>query len=521
MNAIDAQVPAAPLRTTPQKSEARTVAFGPIAEKHRRLVVRLIFTIYLLALFEGVLRKWVAPQWGRPLFFIRDPFVLAIYILVFSRRTRFRMGILEMGCLFAAAGLVLIVAQQIGNTPLPPVLVAYGWRNYFFYLPLAFIIGRYLELRDLELLVNATALISVAMSILIIVQFFSPPGSPINAGLGDNPDDIYVNMGLPGGFVRVTGTWTSNLGVTAFAASAVAFAISMWLARNRSRSLRSYVLLACSTAGALVCVSLSGSRGAYVWSGLILVMAVGGLSLSSGLLGVRAGVLITVLVASGCVIIPVLFPDAIRSFQKRWSGAEESEEQAYGSGGIFGRAVYEVFSFRFLLEKAPLQGYGLGSAGNGAWRLGTRSQVIDFTDSEEVAAAETDWGRNILELGPVFGCMFIAYRVVFVMWMGKTALAATMRSGHPLPWLLFAFVGVMMFNGQITANGTANAYGWLFTGFCLAAANSVPPGGARQMSGLRISRGFRPSPGISLPCANQYSSHNSLPRQRTGALKPL
>ena len=474
MNAIDAQVPAPPLWSTSRKSEARTVAFGPTAEKHRRLVVRLVFTIYFLALFEGVLRKWIAPQWGKPLFFIRDPFVLAIYHLVFWRRTRFRTGILEMGCLFAAAGLVLIVAQNIGNGQLPLVLVAYGWRNYFFYLPLAFIIGRYLVLRDLGLLVKATALISVAMSILVIVQFRSPSNSPINAGFGDNPDEIYGSQSLPEGFTRVPGTFTSNLGVTTFAASAVASVISLWLAPGRSRSLNGYLLLAWSTAGTLLCVSLSGSRGAFVWSGLILAMAIAGFSLASGLLGLRTGVLITVLVASGAVTVPVLFPDAIRSFQERWSGAEESEEQEYGSGGIFGRAVYEVFSFRFLLEKTPMQGYGLGSAGNGAWRLGSRDQVVDFTDSAEVAAAETDWGRNILELGPVFGCMFIAYRVVFVMWMGKTALAATMRSGHPLPWLLFAFVGIIMFNGQITANGTVNAYGWLFTGFCLAAANSVP-----------------------------------------------
>jgi hypothetical protein len=479
MNAIDAQAPVPRVRTTSRKSKAGTVAFGAIAEKHRRLVVGLVFTIYFLAIFEGVLRKWIAPQWGRPLFFIRDPFVLAIYILVFSRRTRFRTEFLEMGCLFAAAGLILIVAQRILGTRehdlLPPVLVAYGWRNYFFYLPLAFIIGRYLDSRDLGRLVRATALISVAMSILVIVQFGSPPSSPINTGLGDNPDEIYKNLRLPEGFVRVCGTFTSNLGLTAFAASAVAFAILMWLAPNRSRSLSSYMVLACGTVGALVCLSVSGSRGAFVWSGLIFVTAIAGLSLASGWLGLRTALLITVLVASGAVIAPVLFPDATRSFRERWSDAGEAEERVYGSGGVFGRATYEVFSFRVLLEKTPAQGYGLGSAGNGAWRLGTRDQVIEFTNSAETAAAETDWGRNILELGPIFGCMFIMYRVAFVIWMAKKALVATARSGSALPWVLFAFVAVIMFNGQITANGTINAYGWLFTGFSLAAANCATP----------------------------------------------
>ena len=110
------------------------VAFGTIEESHRRVVVRLVFTIYLLAIFEGVLRKWILPQWGRPLFFIRDPFVLSIYLLVFSKRTRFRTGFLEVGCLFGVVGLILIVGQRIWGAPeqdlLPPVFVVYGWRNY-------------------------------------------------------------------------------------------------------------------------------------------------------------------------------------------------------------------------------------------------------------------------------------------------------------------------------------------------------------------------------------------------------
>jgi hypothetical protein len=465
MNTIKCQLPA--------------LRFGIIEESHRRMIVRLVFTVYLLALFEGILRKWIAPQWGRPLFFIRDPFVLAIYVLVFSKGTRLGAGFLEAGSLFGVAGLILIAAHRISGTReeelLSPVLLAYGWRNYFFYLPLAFIIGRYLDSWDLGRLVRTTALISVGMSALVIVQLNSPAGAPINAGSGDSPDEVYVNLRLPQGYVRACGTFTSNLGLTSFAASAVACTIVLWLAPHRPRSLRFHLLLACGTAGALICLSLSGSRGAFVWSGLILVMAIAGLSRASTSLGLRTGILISVLTTCGVVVMPVFFPEATQSFKQRWSDAQESETRVYGSAGIFGRAVYEVFSFRVLLEKTPPQGYGLGSAGNGAWRLGTRNQLIEFEGGAESGAAETDWGRNILELGPVFGCMFIAYRIAFVIWLAKKTLAATVRSGHPLPWVFFAFVWIIMFNGQITGNGTENAYGWLFTGFALAAANSASP----------------------------------------------
>ena len=479
MNTINSHLLASQVSNTPRCSENPRLGFGRIEEGHRRLIVRLIFTIYLLLIFEGALRKWVAPQLGKPLFFIRDPFVLAIYILVFSKRIRFRRGFLEIGCLFGALGLILIVGQHILATReeelLPPVLSAYGWRNYFFYLPLAFIVGRYLDSRDLGRLTQMTSLIALAMSGMVIIQFSSGPNASINKGSSDNANEVYFNQTLPEGHVRASGTFTSNTGLTSFAASAVAFALSLWLTSRRSRSLSFYLLLLCATGGAVTCLAFSGSRGAFVWAALIAVMAVAGLSLSSERLGLRAGILISVLVASGAAVVPVLFPDTIRVFAQRWSEGDILEQQSYGSNGILGRMVYELFDFHLLLSDTPPQGYGLGSAGNAAWQLGTRAEVVTFYDPAQIGAAESDWGRHILELGPIFGCLFILYRVAFTIWLAKEALAATRRSGNPLPWLLFAFVSIIMLNGQITANGTENGYGWLFTGFCLAAANTVRP----------------------------------------------
>jgi hypothetical protein len=473
MNTVNYQVPASRVRTTSRHPGNRPAAFGTIEEGHRQLIVRLVFTIYFLILFEGILRKWITPQWGRPLFFIRDPFVLAIYILVLSKKIRFRRGFLELGYLFGVAGLILIICGRMLSTqePQPIVFSAYGWRNYFFYLPLPFIIGRYLDLRDLRRLLAATALISVGMAGLALAQFSSSAYAPINAGFGDTGEEIYLNQGISG-FMRPFGTFTSNQGMATFTVSAVMSALYLWLTLSRPRSLRSHQLLACATVGSFVCLSLSGSRAAFVWSGLVIVLVILGGSLAPGGLGSKAATIAVVLILSGTVTAPVLFPEATWAFITRWSGAGAIEEQRYGGGGIWGRAFYEVFSFNVLLSDTPLLGYGLGSAGNAAWRLQTAPPPWSASP-DKLAAAETDWGRHILELGPIFGCLFILYRIALTIWLAKEALAATRRSGHPLPWLLFAFVGIVIFNGQITGNGATHAYGWLFAGFCLAAANGV------------------------------------------------
>ncbi len=98
-----------------------------------------------------------------------------------------------------------------------------------------------------------------------------------------------------------------------------------------------------------------------------------------------------------------------------------------------------------------------------ASRLGI--QIEGFT-----GWAETDWARQIVDLGPVVGLMFIAYRIAFTIWLGLRCLDGARRVRNPLPLLLFTFVGIDLLYGLLTGHGTVNGYVWLFTGFCLAAA---------------------------------------------------
>src|SRR5450755_4199667 len=89
-------------------------------ERHRRKVVKIVLYIFGLLIFEGVLRKWLLPQFGRPLFFIRDPLVLSIYLMVFIRRVKLgRQPMLEIGCALGLAGAILAVMQQLGGSGVP------------------------------------------------------------------------------------------------------------------------------------------------------------------------------------------------------------------------------------------------------------------------------------------------------------------------------------------------------------------------------------------------------------------
>ena len=104
-------------------------------ERARRSVVRLVFVLYLLAIFEGALRKYVLPEFGQYIFFIRDPVLLWTYVVATRAGLWPRNGAMFRASLAVAVlGLVLLVLQSAFGAPsdLRLVLGAYGWRAYFF-----------------------------------------------------------------------------------------------------------------------------------------------------------------------------------------------------------------------------------------------------------------------------------------------------------------------------------------------------------------------------------------------------
>ena len=439
-------------------------------EQHRLLVVRLVSTVYWLLIFEGVLRKWALPQFGRPLFFMRDPIVMSVYVLVFSRRIRLQRSVfLEIGCGFALAGLVLAIFQLVSGSKLPAYFFLYGWRNYFLYMPLAFVIARYFNLWDLAKLARRTLLACIPMAVLVAVQLSSSPYSPINAGLGDVGFIMHTSEY---GVVRPAGTFTSDQGLTTFSASALAMALAFWVMPPHTRPVGRLLLLT-STASNLMCIGLSGSRGVLLWASVIIGGVLFGFFFVRPKMHFRATILVLALITGGAVCLPIFFPRVITAFVARWTEAGDDESRAYGGGGVLARAAYEAMSFRLLAMDTPAAGYGLGSAGNAAWEMGIRDNLIFFRDQDEVNAAETDWGRNILELGPVLGCLFVLFRLSFVVTMLWKGLLATRETGHSFPWLLALYVSVVLGFWTMTGNGTLNGYCWLFVGFTMASIYKV------------------------------------------------
>ena len=120
------------------QTERRIFGGQPDPVALRRRIVQLCFVIFWLLIFEGALRKWVLPAYASALFFVRDPFVLWVYLLALRGPRPLGWRPLAVGCLVGAAFLYLALAQVLLGYS-TPVVAAYGMHTYFLFFPLAWV----------------------------------------------------------------------------------------------------------------------------------------------------------------------------------------------------------------------------------------------------------------------------------------------------------------------------------------------------------------------------------------------
>lgn len=451
---------------------------GAVNERARQRLVAVVLTIYLLAIFEGSLRKYVVPQFGQYVFFIRDPFLIYAYVLA----TRFgfwprHSGFFKLSLLMGGVGALLFVLQAAtgGYSETRLLLGIYGWRGYFLYVPLAFLVGAQFNAADLARFARITLLLAAPIALLVSLQFVAPMNSPLNVGIAEEKALQFKGMGLDAEHIRATGPFTSTVGLQQFVVTACAFVLALMILPASQRKI-GFVPLLIAAGAVLTCVALGGSRGTLLQSILMgLVALVIGFIGRGKTLKTKALALPLALGAAAIVLYPIVFPVGFAAFVTRWSHAA-TYEQGF-EGGVLGRALYGFVDFFRLVEMVPALGYGLGYGGNASILMrATVDGVMPGT------LAETDFARHMVDLGPAFGLGYIVFRLALAIWLGRLVLRATRRVPDPLPMLLFGYAGYVLLLGQISGHGSINVYGWLFTGLCIAATRAALASTRPQLS---------------------------------------
>jgi hypothetical protein len=416
---------------------------------------RLVLVIYVVLLFEGALRKWVFPDAMDLLFFVRDPLVIAAYIYALST-----FG-LELKSSTLKFGIALIVmggvagAINVWEGRLDVSIYAYGFRNYFVYLPLVYLIGQRLSYQGWCAITKVTVWLQAPLAILCIYQLEMPALHPINAGVMEG--GLY-QPGVFGEVIRTYGTFTSSAGQTVFITFSLA--VLLWcLTLPRSRRPLSTRMLVLGAAGALSMLAVSGSRGAYV--GVAFVCVVTGLAVTllrhdkMQVVGVVAAFVFAVTLASLTV-----FSKASDALYERVAGADESEVFQLGFAG---RIIDGFTHFVDFVPIVPALGFGVGTFGNANSLKAQSQSLLPYG-----ANPEDDWSRNICDLGPVIGLGYLLWRCLLVAGLMRSGFRMLHADGDLLPLILASFCVLTVVAGQITGQGSVHGFGFLGAGFALA-----------------------------------------------------
>lgn len=411
--------------------------------------VILIEIVYWLLIFEGALRKWFLPFLAKPLYFIRDPFCIYLYYLCWKHhlidtKNPFFRAFVVVSVIFVMVMLVQVFLHQ--NSLLTSI---YGWRMYFFNVPLAFICGTVLSGKDLKRIAKRTLLVAIPMAALVILQYRSPIDSFINKTI-DGADAFNY-----GGIPRASGTYSFTAGHAMFCHSALCFLIATWLLPVKYRPLKGRWLWL-ATAGTFVNVILDGNRSVLLDLAITMVFAlIFRLTIMRERFSIRSYGLEAVCVIAGIVYMTV-FGDAFTAMKTR---VQENQGEAKG------RLIDVVAGMGPALTRTYITGTGIGAGTTGGKQLlgylGTHSRSADVEEENEL-------GRILIEAGPA-GYFYILLRFALAGSMTRDAYVASKRSRNSLPLILVTFPAFLLVAGQISFNGTSNGYAWVFIGFALAA----------------------------------------------------
>jgi hypothetical protein len=378
----------------------------------------LIWIYVVLLIFEGALRKWVLPSLADPLLVVRDPIVMLIYLRALLLG-RFPFN----GFVLVTLALALCsVAFSFFGGQSNLLVIAYGVRINYAHVPLIWIIAQELTRKDVERLGCFLLLVAIPMTAVMVLQFKSPIGSFLNRGIGgDEGGQIYGALGR----IRPPGFFSFITGPQAFFPLAAAFFFNQ---ASGNRRLWWPVLITCGLA-ILVSLPISISRTAMLATGIVAIAFV----LSMPRAGLGFGPYLRAALTLGVVLIGVsflpIFSEGRNVFLARWeTAAAGSDGDAWAS--IFGRILGGFTQPFHWASVAPFFGSGIGVGSNVGARL--LSGHVGFL------LAEDEWGKIFLELGPLLGGAFIAFRVILTLHLGWKALGALFENRDNLPLLIFS-----------------------------------------------------------------------------------
>lgn len=410
---------------------------------------KLVWLYIFFLLFEGALRKWFLPSLSSILLIIRDPIALCIIFKAY------RHGLLPKSNFILPMLLVAIVSFYMslifGHGYL--TVAFFGIRIFLLHFPLIFIIGKFFNKDDVEKLGLVLLWITVPVTILLILQYFSPQSAWVNRGIGG--DIKGSGFGGAMGYFRASTIFSFTNGTALYYGLVACFIFYFWL---YSRKLAPLYLLILATICMIIAIPLSISRTLLFSVGLTTIFVLITITKYSKNL-----IKIVFISPFFLLIISLLsrllfFQTSILVFTSRFQSANQAE------GGIKGtfidRFLGDMIGVIYSSNNLPFWGYGIG--------MGTNVGAKIISGNFRFLIAEAEWGRIIGEMGVLLGLLVIFIRIQLVIKLFRNSWKEMQRTNY-LPWLLLSFGFLNILQGQ-WAQPTSLGFSTLIGGLIIASS---------------------------------------------------
>jgi hypothetical protein len=111
--------------------------------------------------------------------------------------------------------------------------------------------------------------------------------------------------------------------------------------------------------------------------------------------------------------------------------------------------------------------------------IGTNGGAKFLTGRAIFLLTEGEWGRVVLESGPIFGVAYLAWRTALTFSLGLFSFRK-LRRGLILPIMLYGAGFLALLNGQF-GQPTNLGFAVIICGLCLAAGNAPASTGSQEL----------------------------------------
>ncbi len=408
----------------------------------RKALRRWIYTLILVLVLEGIVRKMVGGGLSSVLIFAKDLVALIITIGVLTKPLPSLLNRLRTAWMvFSIALIPLVILTALKD----PVLAVFGTKQYLLFFSVAFAVPlafypKSTQPTELLKLARFIGYLIVPTTALALFQIAISPTHWLNLSVAGED----LTGFSAGGRLRVSSTFPFIAQYNFF----LTFVAGWMVIAMRWRGTRWWrwaLLPSVILPAFMVGLFSTGSRQSVVGALIILIVAGIVVVMLGRQVAFRRFISFGIAMGISLFAAQILFPDAFIAYDTRTRGDTFGVEHSAELGG---RATHALFGWMHFAERtnAGLFGRGLGMMSNGVQNLSPYAAEM----RSRYGWGEVDLANTVAEGGYYLVLVWAAFRIFVIMACFFTVLK--IRSGP------FAVGGALMF-GYVLFNGLFGALG--------------------------------------------------------------